>query len=168
MVKDFVEETGAVVRLNGDYAWVETQRRSTCQSCEVNAACGSGVLSRVLGARRSKVRVRNSLDAKVGDRVVLGLNQNAMSRGAQLVYGVPLLAMILGAVAGAELGHAVDGLNSDFVAVAFATAGLILGINVVKAYSRRLGPGFFEPEMLRLEYSASAPGGIDVVVLNGR
>lgn len=167
MSKDFVQEVGVILDVDGDYAWVETQRRSTCQSCEANAACGSGVLSRVLGARRSKVRVRNTLGGKVGDQVVLGLNQNAMARGAQLVYGVPLLMMIVGAVAGTELGRLVDRLNPDLVAVTFAVAGLVLGINAMKRYSTRLGPGFFEPEMLRLDFPDKLLRVGRVVVLNG-
>src|SRR3972149_3643680 len=95
-----IEETGTVVDVQGDIAWVGTQRRSTCERCSVNKGCGSATLAKVLGRRRSIVRAIRNVDAAVGDQVVLGLQDSALIRGSVAVYGAPLLAMFCFGVIG--------------------------------------------------------------------
>lgn len=84
-------------------AWVETQRRSTCSGCSLKQGCGGGVLSQVLGRRRSVVWAKNRASATVGDRVVLSLAQQALLRGSVAVYLVPLITLFIGAVLGEQL-----------------------------------------------------------------
>jgi len=40
-----IEETASVVALEDDFAWVETQRKSTCGACAVNKGCGAATLA---------------------------------------------------------------------------------------------------------------------------
>lgn len=129
-----IEETGTVIALDGSHAWVETERRSTCGSCSAKG-CGTGVLSKVIGARAQRVRVENRVGARIGDTVVLGLREDALVRGSLAVYIVPLLAMFAGALAG-ELVLSGPG-TSEFWTVLAGLAGLGAGLLWLRAFGRR-------------------------------
>ncbi|MDH5378366.1 MAG: SoxR reducing system RseC family protein, partial [Gammaproteobacteria bacterium] len=61
------EEQALVVEVNGDYAIIETMRKSTCGSCGVNQACGTSLLAKVIGNKRARVSARNTVGARVGE-----------------------------------------------------------------------------------------------------
>lgn len=98
-----IEQSGRVVALEGRYAWVEAERAGGCGQCNARGSCGSGVLARVLGRRRVRLRALNRADAAVGDRVNVGIDEGVLLRGALLLYGLPLVAMLAGAVTGLAL-----------------------------------------------------------------
>jgi sigma-E factor negative regulatory protein RseC len=77
-----IEENALVVVTEGEDAWVETSRRSSCGSCEAKG-CGTGALSQVLGRRRQRLRVKNPIAAVVGEQVVLGITESALIKGYQ-------------------------------------------------------------------------------------
>jgi sigma-E factor negative regulatory protein RseC len=106
-----IEETGQVVRVEGDHVWVETQRKSACGSCSANKGCGTATLGKVFGNRQSVVRVLNTLEVEPGDTVVLGLQESALVRGSIAIYAVPLLCLILGSL-GAQAVGAGDGATT--------------------------------------------------------
>ena len=77
-----LEETAQVVRVTADGIWVETRRQSTCSSCAAEKGCGTATLSKVLGNRRTLVRVLADMPLEVGDRVVIGIREQALVRGS--------------------------------------------------------------------------------------
>ena len=94
-----IEENALVVATEGEYAWVETSRRSSCGSCEAKG-CGTGALSQVLGRRTQRLRVKNPIAADSGDQVVLGITESALLKGSIAVYLVPVLALLAGGIFG--------------------------------------------------------------------
>ena len=91
-----LEETGTVAQVNEDYAWVETERKGSCEACAVRSGCGTATLAKVLGRRRTVIRAINRVGAQAGDRVVLGLAERAFLQGSIAVYLIPLGAMMVG------------------------------------------------------------------------
>ncbi|WP_455199475.1 SoxR reducing system RseC family protein, partial [Kaarinaea lacus] len=69
-----IEERAEVVSIEDGDIWVETQRRSACGQCAVNKGCGTAVLGKVIGNKRTRVRVLNPTDTRVsiGDEIVVG------------------------------------------------------------------------------------------------
>jgi len=92
-----IEETGQIVDVEGAFAWVETERSSTCGSCAVRQGCGTGAIAKVLGQRRVRLRVLNRIEARVGDYVVIGVSESGLLRGSLAVYAVPLSGLFAGA-----------------------------------------------------------------------
>jgi len=127
-----IEEQAQVVRLDEkqpQYAWVETQRQSSCGSCEGKSACGTQVLSKVLGQRSNIVKVLNSSDAKKGDMVTIGIDENALLSGSFYLYFLPLFVMIIFSLFASLL---TQGLNLsatliDVSSIIFAIVGFIIG-----------------------------------------
>lgn len=95
-----IEEIGVVISAQGDMAEVEGQRRSTCGGCAVNGACGTSLIARYFGRRRSLLQAHNAIGAEPGDHVVFGLPEGALLEASFVAYLVPLLAMIGGAILG--------------------------------------------------------------------
>ena len=145
-----LEETASVVRVEAGEVWVETQRRSTCSSCAVEKGCGTATLAKVLGRRRTLVRVLSDLPLAVGDQVVIGIREQALVRGSLAVYAVPLLLMLAGAIIG-ELG-AGQGLwgSAEVASVLLGTGGLVAGLVWLKRFSRRIHDDTdYQPVVLR-------------------
>ena len=82
------------MRVEGEFAWVETRRASTCGGCAGTAGCGTAVLGRVLGTRGIQVKARNVSGISAGDRVVIGVRERALVRGSLVVYAVPLVGLL--------------------------------------------------------------------------
>lgn len=144
-----IEETATVVRVEGDIAWLETMRNNACGSCAANKGCGTSVLAGVLGKKATQVRALNRVQARAGDRVVVGIEDRMLVRGSLAVYAVPILALLLGAVAGDMLGklYAVPG---ETLSILLGVAGLGAGFWWLRYYARRVGrDAYYQPVVLR-------------------
>ncbi|MCP5306507.1 MAG: SoxR reducing system RseC family protein [Chromatiaceae bacterium] len=128
-----IEEQAQVVGVDGAYAEIATERRSACGTCAAQSGCGTSVLAAWFPQRRLTFRVRNGIDAKVGDRVIVGLDEGALQRGALWLYLVPLAGLLVGAIAGDRLFLHLS-WSSELGAVAIGLLGLSVGL----AISRRL------------------------------
>ncbi len=93
-----ITETGKVVALVGDQVWVQTIRTSACQSCSARSGCGQRALAAVSGGRANQVLVDNSVGARVGDEVVIGLDEQSLLNASLIIYGLPLVLMVLASV----------------------------------------------------------------------
>lgn len=131
-----IEETGHVVETEGEYAWVETQRKSSCGSCAVKG-CGTGALSNILGKRSQRLKVRNPVHAKPGEEVVLGIREQDLLKGSLVVYIFPLLAMFAGALLGEGLAPQWD-IDSEVPSLLFGLLGLVAGFLWLRRYNRGL------------------------------
>ena len=151
-----IEERAQVVAVEGDNAWLQTQRQSSCGSCEVKSGCGTSVLAGVVGQKISRLKVANTLHAKVGDEVMLGMTEHALVTGSLLIYGVPLLMLLLGALAG-ELVADQLGMDAELMPMMGAVVGFALAIVVVRVVLRTGATGLqMTPVMLHLLSRSSA------------
>jgi sigma-E factor negative regulatory protein RseC len=99
-----IEESARVIDIEGTQLVLEAEVKTSCQSCSAQKGCGTSLLSRHVGRKLSRFRIENTLNAKIGDEIVVGLSEQAMLRGSILVYLFPLLSMLLAAgLADAEL-----------------------------------------------------------------
>ncbi len=127
-----VEEQATVVDCEGEFAWVETQRQSSCGHCSVKNGCGTQVLSKIFGNKTAYVRCINSCHVKIGDRVIIGINESALLSGSFLLYLLPLLSMIIASGAGVAMARQWWPHYLDLSSIIMAVAGLLAGLK----YSR--------------------------------
>lgn len=144
-----ITETGKVVAIDGDKAWVQTIRASACQSCSARSGCGQRALASVSGGRANQVLVVNSSDARVGDEVVLGIDEQSLLRASLMVYGVPLLLMVVFCIAGYQWFG-----GEDLSAVIGALAGITVGFWLVRGWQSGFSDQY-QPRMLRVSRIAS-------------
>jgi len=137
-------ETGRVVGLDGDTAWVETLRQGTCGACSARSGCGHGLLNSARpGSSRALVRARVGQDLigelRLQDSVELALPERSFLRAASLVYATPLIAAI-GAALAAErwlARGAATAASTDLATVLGAAGGLVAGFLAVRWLGRR-------------------------------
>lgn len=144
-----IEETAHVVAAEGEFVWVETQRQSACGSCAARQGCGTATLAKVLGQRRTRVRALNRDAARVGDRVLIGIDEQALVRGSLAVYALPLLGLLAGGILGAQLQARLQ-LPGEALTLVAGVAGLIAGLLWVRGFTRRIhNDRRYQPVVLR-------------------
>ena len=100
-----IEESGKVVAVQGDFAWIESERTTACGGCAVRTGCGTSAIAKMFGQRRLRLRVLNRINAHVGDTVVVGISESGLVRGSLAVYAAPLAGLFAGAFAGHFAGN---------------------------------------------------------------
>ena len=149
-----IEESGQVVEVQGEFAWIESERTSTCGSCAVRKGCGTSAIAKVLGQRRVRLRVLNRIHASVGDNVVIGIAESGLVRGSLAVYAAPLLGLFAGALAGQLLAKQLFGMSSDLLAIAGAISGFVAALIWLKRFSRNTEKDTaYQPVVLRKQIS---------------
>lgn len=133
-----IKEQATVVDIAGEFAWVETQRQTACGACSANKGCGTHVISKVVGNRRNRVRVLNTINAEIGDRIIVGLEEGALVKGSLALYFVPLLGLFGGGAFGGVLFSNFEKAYTDGWQILFALGGLVLGVMWLKGFSGRI------------------------------
>jgi sigma-E factor negative regulatory protein RseC len=143
-----IEEHAIVVDIdNDDAAMLEIVRRTPCGLCGQSRGCGISIWGRLFGHKPNIFKAVNQINAKVGDSVIVGIEEQALLTSSMTVYGIPLVAMLAGALLAGGLfaaGHA------DRNAVIGAVIGLVFGLLWVKAYTAGRGlDARYRPVILR-------------------
>ena len=133
-----IEQIATVVALEGSSAWVETQRQSACGACAMNKGCGAGLFAKAFGFDSPQLKVTPAQDIEVGDRVVIGIEEQALVRGSFAAYMMPILFMLGFAMLGDAVNSAWLAVNSDFASVCSGMLGLLAGLTWLKHHSRRI------------------------------
>ena len=81
---------GIVLKVQGDFAVVGVKRQSACDTCR--AKCGGHCDK----ATTVETTVKNTLNAKVGDRVKLYSKTSTVMRFAVTIFLLPLITAFLG------------------------------------------------------------------------
>ena len=120
-----IEERARVIAVKNGQLLLEAQTRTACQACAARKGCGTSVLSGWVGRKFTRFQAPNTVNAAVGDEVIVGLAEDAMLKGSILVYLMPLLAMIVSALLADSL-LAPDAGARDLMVVVAAVVGLVL------------------------------------------
>jgi sigma-E factor negative regulatory protein RseC len=108
-----IKEIGIIERVEGRRAVVRIQKGGSCAACENRSSC------HIDSDRPLFVEVDNEMGAAEGDRVELSMPTSSLLKLSFLVYMVPVLALVMGAILGAEWAESL-GLSPT-------SASLLLG-----------------------------------------
>ena len=118
-------EIRAVVRaLEGPRALVEVESGG-CGRCHEKGGCGGQNLTQMFCTGPKTYLADNDCGATIGDKVIVGIAAGAVSQTANLAYGIPLTATIVGAALGSQFG-------GDLMAMAGAGLGLVVAVLYVR------------------------------------
>jgi sigma-E factor negative regulatory protein RseC len=128
-----INETGRIVAIESDCVWVETLRKSTCNSCSAQKGCGHGLLNKFDPSRAHHVRVLlgdlSPDELSVGDQVEMGIPEQLLVGGALLAYLMPLVTMLFGTIV---VSYFWEG---DIAAFIGALSGVIVGFGLLKLHA---------------------------------
>ena len=129
-----IEEQAKVVALDGGFAEIVAERHSACGSCNAKSGCGTSLLANWLPSRRLLFYLPNDVDAKVGDTVIIGLEEGRLQKGSLLLYALPLSGLLLGAIFGERIFLALT-WSSELGSVLFGLLGLTAALVAVRRIS---------------------------------
>jgi sigma-E factor negative regulatory protein RseC len=125
---------GTVLEVRGEHALIEAARRGVCEGCADQQSCAVDALGS--SGHTEVVLARNPIGAGAGDVVEFDLAGHAELRISLLVWVVPLVGLIAGAIGGANL-HAAISLERDVGTLVGAVLGSALAFGAVVAVDRR-------------------------------
>lgn len=121
-----MDQEAIVVLVEENQAYVEVGGASVgCGRCHEAGGCQSSILGQMFRSKLRRFRIANDIGAFPGDRVVVRVANGAALRAAVLIYVLPVLLLLLGALMGAGYG---GGDNKDLAAALGALLGLGFGI----------------------------------------
>ncbi|MBW1996988.1 MAG: SoxR reducing system RseC family protein [Deltaproteobacteria bacterium] len=126
-------ERGTVKKTEGGWAWVETERKGSCESCSHKGHCsmtGEGLGKMV-------IKAENTARAQNGDLVEIFLSTRTRLKGLFIIYIFPVLGLLVGAITGNSLSPKFQ-WDGDKASVLFALSGLVLAFAVAKVFEARM------------------------------
>ena len=147
-----LETRAIVVSTEGRFAWVKADQGSGCEQCN-GKGCGAGKLAQLFCSKPRQFRVDNSIHASIADEVIISVAEGAVLRGIGLVYLLPLLLLVIGAMLGNlwfENSGTVQNEQRDAYAAVGALSGLVSGFILAKWFSLRQTQSHLRPYVARL------------------
>ena len=153
-----IEERAVVVSINmvsldnvssdsnlNHIATLEIERKTACGLCGQTRGCGNSIWGKLFAHQSTAFKAQNRINAKVGDSVIVGINEQALLKSAMLLYIVPLVTLFIGAILMQQI------FDTNGYAMLGALLGLVLGLLWVKGHT--MSSRYFklqQPVILRL------------------
>ena len=153
-----IEEAATVTRTEGQWAWLQTERNSTCGKCAARSGCGVSLLNKLGQPRQQLVKALNRANAASGDQVIVGIDEHALVRGSAMVYLSPLLGLFGGAALGEALAPWNSLLGAEPTSILLGIGGLAAGLYHLWRYSQRSSTDpRYQPIVLRTQAIQPVP-----------
>ncbi|TGO03695.1 hypothetical protein PN36_01545 [Candidatus Thiomargarita nelsonii] len=135
-----LKEHGIVIEVKDQFAIIQTQARNSCGQCA--AGCGTAMF----GQKVVQVKALNHKGAKVGDQVVIGLEEPALLKSSLALYFLPILSLFVAAMVVASLQ-----LPESLTMLA-ALVGLLAGLKWAKRLMGKMSEDRrYQPIVLQTE-----------------
>ena len=138
-----ITETATVIHSQGKLAEVEIQRQSVCGHCELESGCGTGAIGRLLGNRRRPLMVETDQPLQPGDQVVLAMPESMVVKASILIYGLPLVGMLIFGLT----AHTLVELE-EWLIVAAAATGFWAGFKCAVWMGQRMARSSFSLDII--------------------
>ena len=123
-----MEEIGTVKSTTGVFAKVSVPKKSVCEGCTAGT-CKPDEQSMEIDAV-------NKAGAKAGQRVRVVIKSYTYLKGSMLVYGIPAIALIAGAVLGKEIfSSQFKDTDPDIVSAIFGFGLFLIAFLGIKLWS---------------------------------
>lgn len=121
-------ETGTLIKTEGTKALVSMERNVRCSTCSV---CGKGEGGYVT------IEAENSIDARAGEKVRLHIDDAVVMKGIIMMYGIPLVSLLVGFSGGVLLGKWF-GWSADAQVALAVVLGIALIVLTGRAIARSM------------------------------
>ncbi|MEW6213590.1 MAG: SoxR reducing system RseC family protein [Nitrospirota bacterium] len=125
-----MEEIGVIKSIEGVIARVSVPRKSACDGCTVGI-CKPDEQS-------MEIEALNPVKARVGQRVKVVMKPYTYLKGSLIVYGIPAIALITGAVLGKEIFSYYFNIDPDIVSAIFGFGAFAISFIAIKLWSRKI------------------------------
>jgi sigma-E factor negative regulatory protein RseC len=131
-----IEQRARVIGVEGDLVRIRTEAQTGCHSCGAKSGCGSALIAQMFPARFNQQlllpRGQLSTPPGPGDFVVIGIDEGYLQKSSLLLYAVPLLGLLAGAIVGQAA------LGTELAAIGGGLSGLGVGLLAIRWGAQRL------------------------------
>ncbi|MCL4493094.1 MAG: SoxR reducing system RseC family protein [Nitrospirae bacterium] len=128
-----MEEIGVIKDIKGPKAVVAVHKQGG--GCE---ACPGSSLCKTMGGDEAVVEAVNQANARIGDTVRVSFKPYTYLKGTALIYGIPSLMLIAGAVIGKEyISKFFAGLDPDIMSAICGFGLFAVSFLILKLWSGR-------------------------------
>jgi sigma-E factor negative regulatory protein RseC len=122
--------------LPGNRVQVTVQRSEACHSCSAKGAC------QTLGGQTGDLALTldNTVNAEPGDQVRITIEESALVKASLVLYLVPALCLIGGALGGTLIAGKT-GWDNDGTALLGSLVGLVVGLFMSWLMGKRMAAG---------------------------
>jgi sigma-E factor negative regulatory protein RseC len=146
-----IEDIGKIVRIDGDKVYVEVERSSAC------AQCGLQEAEELAAGGKVVFEAYNMAEADIGDRVRVQVRTGAYTKASLYIYGIPVLFLVIGAIAGAYAAPILK-RSSDTMSALFAMGGLVVGVIILFLLRKRTNKTEYMPVVVEVIQDNAASG----------
>ncbi len=140
-----ITENGIVTDVNSSLAWVRTIRSGSCESCSSKDSCGTSHH----GQKEMIVSVKNTLNVKKGDQVVIGLETKPLLVITFLLYVFPVILLIVGALLGNSIAPSFH-MNPSFLSLVTGIIFFCAAFFIIRKKSQALSTNeIYKPFLVR-------------------
>ena len=93
-----IEEEAIVISQKDGFAELDVIRTKPCGLCGKTQGCGNSIWGKVFSFQKRKIQIRNKINAKVGEKVKLVIEDNYLLKSSLLLYGLPLFFLFTGMI----------------------------------------------------------------------
>lgn len=142
-----IEEVGTVVELKSKLvAVVMCTKSSLCENCATNGNCALGDD----GSTRL-IEVQNPVNAEVGEQVRIATTTKSFLQSSFLLYIVPLIALVVGAITGKLVGENVStGLDPNLLSAVFGVFFMAGSFVILRVGSSVLNKESYMPKIIEI------------------
>ncbi len=139
-------EQGIVKQKKHGYATVTTIRKSMCSHCLQKDSC-----TNMEECKDTMVEVLNDFNAKIGDRVLIAISHNTLTKATFLTYFLPILSMITGGLLGNFLFYQWFDYSKDIITIlsSFLFLGTSMAIVIFFSKKKKVGESF-RPKIIKI------------------
>ncbi len=124
-----MEETGVVKSISGRLAIVIVERKSACDQCKAGCkVTDSG----------AEIEALNLAKAEIGQKVRVVMKPYTYLKGSIIIYGIPAIFLILGAIIGKEVLPPIRYFNKidpDILSAITGFGAFLISFIIVKMWS---------------------------------
>jgi sigma-E factor negative regulatory protein RseC len=142
-----IEEVGTVVELKSKMiAVVMCTKSSLCENCATNGNCALGD-----DGNTRLIEVHNPISAEIGEQVRIATTTKSFLQSSFLLYIVPLIALVIGAIAGKLVGENLTaGLDPNLLSAVFGVFFMIGSFVILRVGSSVLNKESYMPKITEI------------------
>jgi sigma-E factor negative regulatory protein RseC len=142
-----IEEIGTVVELKSKLlAVVMCTKSSLCENCATNGNCALGD-----DDNTRLIEVHNLLGAEVGEQVRIATTTKSFLQSSFLLYIVPLIALVIGAIVGLLVGEKIPtGLDPNLLSAIFGVFFMSGSFVILRVGSSVLNKESYMPKIIEI------------------
>lgn len=126
-----MEEVGVIKSIEGMVATVSVPKKSVCEGCSLGICRPED--------QTMEIEALNHVNARVGQKVKIVMKTYTYLKGSIIVYGIPALALIIGAILGKEVfSKYFREMDPDILSAVFGFGAFVIFFLLIKLWSGRV------------------------------